>query len=113
VNNTLSADEFRRGLMTIRSEIDSAVRERKFRSVSVSYTSQGSGPNDTTFSVTADGQTAQQVFFRSEIDDSAERIDAYELQSKSILIILFVAATISRDGFVDEPKALISQPDND
>jgi hypothetical protein len=86
VNNTLSADEFRRGLMTIRSEIDSAVRERKFRSVSVSYTSQGSGPNDTTFSVTADGQTAQQVFFRSEIDDSAERIDAYAMTKVRMLV---------------------------
>ena len=36
-----------------------------------------------------------------------------KLQSKSNLYVLFVAAAISRDGFVDEPKSLVSQLDYD
>jgi len=69
--------EFTQGLQTIEQVIEAEADKRGANSIQISHVARGSEPGDTTFRLTADGKTVEQVFNRQNIEDSAQRMDSF------------------------------------
>jgi hypothetical protein len=69
--------QYEQGLRVIHVALIAALNQKGLRNHYVSQTKNGSGVKDTTFSVTANGQTHQLVFTSEEICDSASAIDSF------------------------------------
>jgi hypothetical protein len=63
-------------LQRIESAIESAADKTGANRIHVSYITAGSEPGNTTFRLTVDGTTVEQVFEREHIEDSAQRLDS-------------------------------------
>jgi hypothetical protein len=69
--------QYEQGLMVIHSALIAALSQKGLRNHSISQIKRGSGPRDTTFSVTANGQAEELMFSSEEICDSATSIDSF------------------------------------
>jgi len=87
-----SMDEksFNQGLQTIHSAIDAALRQRGVRNTSISYTVQGrNSMQEATFTVVANGHSAEQTFAREEVADSARGANEFVNTKIGLLVSHF------------------------
>jgi hypothetical protein len=69
--------QFEQGLITIHNALETALNQQGVHNFSISYTTLGSTPRDSTFAVSANGQTREKRFTREEIEDSARTIESF------------------------------------
>ena len=86
----MSANQFQKGLGNIQDAIDAALRDHAITGASVTRTTQGSGPGDAVFAITAQGKTLDQKFTREEIEDSGQAIDRFAALKVRNLVSPFV-----------------------
>jgi hypothetical protein len=99
MTDNTSKEQYRQGLQTIHSALMAALDRKGVRNAYISYAARGSGPRDTTFSVTANRKAEELMFTREEIADSARSIDSFAAAKVRVLASRFAA----KSELVDSP----------
>jgi hypothetical protein len=81
--------QFEQGLVKIHSSIENALDRKRVTKFTISHTTVGSTPRDSTFSVSANAQTREQMFTREESVDSALTLDSFASTKVRLLVSNF------------------------